>query len=369
MAEPIRVAQIIGKVVQGGVDTLIMNYYRNIDRSKVQFDFFMDGFETTIYDDEIRSLGGKVFKLPPYERGMLKNLRAFKGLLEANKYQIIHSHMNSLSVFWLREAKKAGIPIRIAHSHSTASMSEGVRTLLKYLLIPFSKAYPTHFAACSEYAAAWLFGKKTLNSGSVFILRNAIDLDRFVFNQEIRGTVREKLNISERFVIGHVGRFVYQKNHKFLVNLFKEIHKGNPSAMLVLIGEGELKKGIEDLAASHGLTESILFLGNRGDVHELFQAMDLFLLPSYYEGLPVVAVEAQAAGLPCILSDRITDEIILSDNIKLLPIKGSLDRWVKQFYEFKDKERNSGQNSLISGGYGIKHAAPGLCRYYTLSVH
>ena len=362
MTETIRVAQIIGKAVQGGVDTLVLNYYRHIDRSKVQFDFFMDGFGSALYDDEIRALGGRVFKLPPYEKGMRANLRQFREILGANKYKIVHSHMNSLSVFWLREAKRAGVPIRIAHSHSTASPGEGLRTLLKYILKPFSKLYPTHLAACSEYASGWLFGKKPLSSGRVFMIRNAVDIDKFRFDPEIRSSVREKLGVRDKFVVGHVGRFVYQKNHRFLIDVFKQIQGADPTAALLLIGDGELMQEVRDRVREYGLDESVIFLGNRRDVHELYQAMDVFALPSHYEGLPVSAVEAQASGLPCVLSDRITTEALLSDGASMAPL--SERDWAERIALCKGHDRKSDLSALVGGGFDIGAAAERLCKYY-----
>ena len=357
-------AHVIGKAVQGGVDTLIVNYYRHIDRSKVQFDFFIDGLQPTIYDEEIHAMGGRLFKLPPYEKDLLGNLREFRKILRANPYQIIHCHMNSLSVLWLREAKRAKIPIRIAHSHSTASKDEGLRALLKHLLKPFSGLYPTHYAACSEYAARWLFGKKVWESGKVLIIHNAIDLEKFTFRENVRNEVRRSLNLESRFVIGHVGRFARQKNHRFLVNVFKEIYRRDQSAALLLVGDGELRKETEKLAAENGISESVFFLGSRRDVNELFQAMDIFALPSYYEGLPVAAVEAQAAGLPCVMSDRITKEVILGPDASLLSLDSPVQIWADKLLQYKSRERAGGLSTPLSGAFDIRRAAGKLCDFY-----
>ena len=359
-----RVAQVIGKAVQGGVDTLLLNYYRKIDKSRVQFDFFMDGLDPTVYDSEIRNMGGRIYKLPPYDKNIRKNLNKFREIIQNNEYKIVHCHLNTLSVFWLREAKLAGVPVRIAHSHSTSSLSEGLRMLAKYSLRPFSKVYPTHFAACSEHASKWLFGKHLQKSGNVLIMHNAIDLEKFKFNPDLRKKTREKLNIDDRFVIGHVGRFVHQKNHGFLISLFKKIHAHDPTAVLMLVGDGRLKKETEDSAASFGLTDSVIFLGNRRNVHELFQAMDVFVLPSHYEGLPIVAVEAQAAGLPCILSDRITKEVILSDSATRLSLKSPLRIWEKNIKKYKSHKRNCNLNEQLSDNFNIENAASKLCDYY-----
>ena len=218
--EPIRVAQIVGKVVLSGVDCMVMNYYRHIDRQKVQFDFFMDGEGPSPVDDEIHALGGRIYKLPPYGNALRKNLSMFRRILAENNYSVVHSHMNTLSVFWLREAKRAGVPVRIAHSHSTIGKGEGLRTLFKRLLRPFANIYPTHYCTCSNLAAADLFGEKMAQSGRVRLVPNAIDLEQFAYNPTVREQVRRDLHLRASLVVGHVGRLMYQKNHPSLLDLF-----------------------------------------------------------------------------------------------------------------------------------------------------
>jgi len=357
MGEPVRVAQIIGKALQTGVDTMVMNYYRHINQDQIQFDFFMDGLEDTVYDNEIPALGGKIFKLPPYDKDMRANLYAFREILQTHSYSIVHSHMNTLSVFWLREAKRAGIPIRIAHSHSTASKGEGRRVLMKYLLRPFSKLYPTHLAACSQYAGEWLFGKKT----SAFLVYNAINLEAFQFDPEVRDKLRTDMGIADKFVIGHVGRFAYQKNHKFLIEIFKEVRNRKKEAVLLLVGDGELRSEIEDQVNDYGLGDSVIFLGSRSDMPRLYQAMDMFALPSHFEGLPVSAVEAQVAGLPCLLSEAITREVGLTKQSAFIPL--DVQAWSEQILECHYHEREN--TPPIDNGFDIKQAAPRLCEFYT----
>lgn len=319
--QPIRVAHVIGKVVHGGVEAVVMNYYRHIDRDRLQFDFFIDGLDPTPLEEEILAMGGRVFKLPPYDVSMMSNLKYFKKIIRINSYKIVISHMNTLSVFWLREAKRAGVPIRIAYSHSTSHWREGVRTWTKYALRPFSRLYPTHFLACGEYAGRWLFGDRVFNAGKVTILPNAIKVDKFKFNSKIREEKRDELGLHGKFVVGHVGRFMYQKNHKYLIAVFSKIYQKNKNTVLMLVGDGPLRPEIEQLVAEMGLSESILFLGTRKDVNELYQAMDVFVLPSFYEGFPVVVVEAQAAGLPCFVSNQVTNEVVIvSHACKQLPI-------------------------------------------------
>ena len=245
MGVPIRIAQIVGKMNNGGVEAVVMNYYRHIDREKVQFDFIVDEDSTVIPKDEIESLGGRVFIVPPYQK-LNKYIPALIKLFKENQYKIVHSHINTLSVFPLFAAKRAGVPVRIAHNHSTAAKGETKKNILKYMLRPFAKVYATHYAACSVYAAEWLFGKKTVAEGKVTIFNNAIDLDKFKFDENIRNEVRKELGIEDKFVIGHVGRFCYQKNQEFLIDVFAEVYKQDPNAVLLLIGDGEDRKTIEE---------------------------------------------------------------------------------------------------------------------------
>lgn len=243
--EPIRIAQIVGKMMNGGVEAVVMNYYRHIDREKVQFDFIVDEDSTVIPKEEIESLGGRIFIVPPYQK-LNKYMPALIKLFKENKYKIVHSHINTLSVFPLYAAKKAGVPVRIAHNHSTAAPGEWKKNILKYTLRPFAKVYATHYAACSRYAGEWLFGKRSMERGEVTIFNNAIDLDKFKYDENVRIEVRKELGLEGKFVIGHVGRFCYQKNQEFLIDVFEEVYKQNPNAVLLLIGDGPDREKIEE---------------------------------------------------------------------------------------------------------------------------
>lgn len=339
-SKPIRIAHVVGKVVLGGVDAMLMNYYRHIDRTKFQFDFFMDGLDQTPIDDEILALGGRIFKLPSYAENMGANLKRFREILVENRYKIVHSHLNTLSILWLREAKRAGVPIRIAHSHSTAHWGEGSRTWIKYLLRPFSRMYPTNFFACGVYAGRWLFGNGLFNAERVTVIPNAIELDRFKYSPDMRKKVRDTLGLQNKFVIGHVGRFMYQKNHAFLIKVFNEFYYRNNNAVLMLIGDGEIRSDFERMVRDLNLEEAVMFMGSRRDVHELYQAMDAFVLPSFYEGFPVVSLEAQAAGLPCIFSDQITDETMIVQKLcNKLPIKNDcIGLWCESLADAERQE-------------------------------
>lgn len=362
---PIRVAHIVGKVITGGVDAVVMNYYRNIDKSKVQFDLLMDGNNKTPVDEEIKSMGGRVFKLEPYERSMLKNMRQCYRILKDNRYTIVHCHLNTLSVFPLCAAWFAGVKIRIAHNHSTAAKGEGKRTLMKHLLRPFAKLFATHYCACSRYAGEWLFGKSTYASGKVKLIQNAIDISRYSYNAEMRSKMREELNINRKYVVGHVGRFMYQKNHDFLIDIFSKIWEKEAGALLLLVGTGELEPAIREKVKALGLSDAVRFMGVRHDVPNLLQAMDVFVLPSFYEGLPVVGVEAQAAGLPCILSDAMTRETKLTEIAEFVSLSQPAAYWAERaIMRCNGFERRKTDDELKQAGFEIVTAADGLREWY-----
>lgn len=281
--EPIRIAQIVGKWLGGGVEAVVMNYYRHLDHNKIQFDFICDDDSTNIPYDEIEKLGGKVILIPPYQK-VFKYQKELRRVLRDGKYKIVHSHINTLSVFPLYAAKKVGVPVRIAHSHSTTNKKEWKKNLLKQVLRPFSKKYATNYMCCSELAGRWLFGDKTYDEGKVYLLNNAIDLDKFKYDKKIRDKKRKELGINEdTLVIGHIGRFVAQKNHTFLIDIFNQFHKKEKNSILLLAGQGPLQEEIKNKVRELGLDDSVRFLGQRNDANELYQAFDVFLLPSLYE--------------------------------------------------------------------------------------
>ncbi len=323
--EPIVVAQIMGKWLGGGVESVIMNYYRHIDRSKIQFDFICDEDSTNIPYDEIEKLGGKVILCPPYQK-LPKYLKFLKRLFREKKYRIVHSNINTLSVFPLYAAKKAGVPVRIAHSHSTSNPREWKKNLMKNALRPFSKKYATDYFACSELAGRYLFSDKTFDKGEVKIIRNAIDVEKFKFDPEARKKLRKEIGIADDdFVIGHIGRFVEQKNHRFLIDVFAEVKEEKKNAKLVLVGQGPLCEEMEQKVKDLGLEKDVFFLGQRSDTNKLYSVFDVFCLPSLYEGLPVVGVEAQANGVPCAFSNRITKETIVNKNVILIDISKNFE--------------------------------------------
>lgn len=352
--QPIRVAQIIGKWLGGGVESVVMNYYRHIDRTKIQFDFICDNDSTNIPYEEIEKLGGKVILIPPYQK-VFKYHNGLKKVLKDGNYKIVHSHINTLSVFSLFAAKCAGVPVRIAHSHSTTSKKEKKRNLLKQILRPFSKTFATDYMCCSELAGRWLFGNKEYDKGNVYLLNNAIDLDKFKYDEKVRKEKRKELNISDdTLVIGHVGRFVKTKNHRFLVDIFSEVHKQNNNSILLLVGQGPLMEEIKEKVKNIGLEKCVKFLGQRNDVNELYQAFDVFILPSLYEGLPVVGVEAQATGLLCVFSNDMTKETKVLDSTIFLSLEQSNIEWANCALDnFKKYKRKDSRNEIINSGFDI----------------
>ena len=356
--QPIIVAQIMGKWVGGGVEAVIMNYYRNIDRSKVQFDFICDEDSTNIPYDEIKKLGGRVIICPPYQK-IFGYEKFLIDLFKKNNYKIVHSNINALSVFPLRAAKKAGVPIRIAHSHSATNKKEWKKNLMKQALRPFSKKYATDYFACSELAGRWLFGDKTFEQGKVTIINNAIDLDKFKYDEKVRKEKRKELNINDdTLVVGHIGRFVAQKNHTFLIDIFSELHKKEKNSILLLIGQGPLMGEIKQKVDSLGISDSVKFLGQRDDVNELYNAMDLFLFPSLYEGLGMVLIEAQANGLPCIASIEVPKIADISNNVQFYDLNDSIDIWLKNY------DTNRFKFICKNCIYDIKKEAEKLEKYY-----
>ena len=363
--EPIRVASVIGRYIGGGVEAVTINYYRNIDKNKVQLDFICDEDSTNIPYEEIEKMGGKVIIIPSYSKPF-KYHKALKRVLKEGNYKIIHSNINTLSVFSLFAAKCAGVPVRIAHSHSTTNKKEKKKNLMKQILRPFSKVFATDYMCCSELAGRWLFGNKEYDKGNVYLLNNAIDLDKFKYNEALRKKKRKELGIKDdTLVIGHIGRFVAQKNHDFLIDIFNEIHKKNNNSILLLAGQGPLMEDIKNKVKELNLDDSVKFLGQRNDANELYQAFDVFLLPSLYEGLPLVGVEAQASGLLCYLSDDMTKETKVLDITKFMSLNNTPKEWADNILDdVKKYKRIDTSKEMTAKNFNIKEEAKKLEEYY-----
>ncbi len=365
----IKVAQVIGKAVDGGTEAFAMNYYRNIDRSKVQFDFLVESTSKTIDIDEIRSLGGNVVIIPSY-KNPLKYMNTLKKIFKQNKYDIVHSNMNTLSVFTLRAAQKAGVKIRIAHSHSTSNSKEHIRNFAKLILKHFSKLYATNYFCCSEEAGRWLFGNKLYDAKKVELIYNGINIQKFKFDSLTRKKLRSEYSINDKIVYGHVGRMVSQKNHILLLKIFAEIHKKQKNAVLLLVGDGPLKSEIINLAEKLKISDKIIFAGTHKDVSCFYDMMDCFIFPSLYEGLGMTLIEAQINGLDCFVSSTIPKSAIINTNVLTIDLDSLPEEWALNILNFSNSyQRENGYINFLNSNYDIKICAKHLEELYENMVN
>lgn len=362
---PIRVLQIIGIANGGGVEAVILNYYEHIDHTKVQFDFVVHKDSPVDITERVENLGGKVYKITPYTKNIFAFMHDVYHIIKDNHYNIVHSNMNTLSAFALFAAWLAGARIRILHNHSTSVPSETKRNIMKVILRPFAKLFANRYFACSKLAAEWMYGNNAVEEGKTTIIHNAIDLDKYAFNPEIRKALRQQLGIGDdTFVVGHVGRFMYQKNHEFLIDIFAEVVKQRPNSKLLLVGDGPLRAHIEDKVKRFGLTNKVLFLGLRSDVQDLYNIMDVFVFPSYYEGLGMVVIEAQANGLPVICSEAIPLEAIIMEKITArLKLGGYIKKWTSALESMKRVQRVDNE-LFIQNGYSILNESKKIVDFY-----
>lgn len=361
----IRILHVLGLLDRGGAESVIMELYRHIDRSKVQFDFVVHTSRKCEYNDEIVSMGGRIFSLPPITpKSMISYKKAWTSLLsEHQEWKIIHGHVRSTASIYLRVAKKMG-RFTIAHSHSTSS-GKGIYAIAKNFLQ--KKIIADYYFACSKKAGEWLFGKRINNCSNYSILPNAIDTEKFKFDKKTRDSIRQDLNCCGAIILGHVGSFYDVKNHSFLLDIFYEFQKHYDSKLL-LVGDGTLKSIIEAKAKEMGIYEKILFLGVRDDVNRILQAMDVFVFPSKYEGLPVAVVEAQTAGLACVISDRVPNDVILTNGlVTSLSLDLSAREWTEHIISRLGEERINRVDEVKSQGYDIFDTACWLEEFY-LSV-
>ncbi len=372
-AELIRIAQILGKMNGGGAEQMVMNYYSAIDREQVQFDFYIFKGSNCVPAEEIKAMGGRLFVLPTFKHPF-RYMKTLKRLLKENEYKIVHCHLSTLAFPALRAAKKAGISVRILHNHSTSGgKRELLRNMAKAFFKPIARRYATEYLACSELAARWMYGAKpilSLNEPAppvkvVRIMRNAVDTERFRYNEKKRSELRGEFKIpSKTLVFGHIGRFCPQKNQMFLLDIFIEILKKHKNSALLLVGNGKDKELLQARVIAAGLNGKVIFTGQRADTDKLYSAFDCFLLPSNYEGLPVVGVEAQSAGLYCLFSDKVTREAKISDGVQYLSLKTSAEDWACAALCCAKLRNENGAEQVSGAGYDIHTAAKELERYY-----
>lgn len=362
MSRQLRVLQILTGLDRGGMETMTMNYYRNIDRARVQFDFLLHREKVGDYEAEALALGAQIFRVPrqnPLNPGYWHALNRF---FDKHNYQIVHVQLDCMSALPLFVAKSHGIPVRIAHSHNSRQ-DKDIKYPLKLLCKHFIRHEATDLLACGVDAGRWMFGTDNFT-----VLKNAISVDDFAYNEERRSRVRMELGIARNaFVVGHVGRFVPSKNHSFILEVFSTLLSSYPNAVLLLVGNGELRLETERLTNELGIADSVRFLGVRSDVPDIMQAMDVFFMPSLYEGLPLVLVEAQAAGLPCVISDSIpVDCDIDSRLIFRFSLDESRNEWAKAILSQKVREesRSAGSAAVRCAGFDIKQTTSFLEQYY-----
>lgn len=361
--KPIRILQVVTWMNRGGLETMLMNYYRQINREQIQFDFMVHREAEAHYDQEIVSLGGRIYRMPPIKPGNYRNyFQKLSHFFKEHSYPVVHSHMNENSAFVLRAAKQANVPCRIAHSH-LSDLKLDFKLPFRLYARWMMKEQPNQYFACSKKAGEWLFGSKFSNSGKIKTLNNAVNAREFSFNQRQREEVRQELGANNRLVIGHVGRFNEQKNHDFLIDIFQHIQAVKSDTLLVLVGDGHLKSAVEQKVKKLGLSLSVRFLGVRSDISRLMQAMDLFVFPSLFEGLPVVLVEAQAAGLRCVVSDSITSEVDITKRIDFVSLKQSASTWSDRILMQSHKRKDTAQ-LLRHHGYDIATTSQWLSHFY-----
>ena len=362
----LRVLHSVSNMARAGIETMLMNYYREIDRSQVQFDFLANKAVPGEYDDEIRGMGGRVYVSPGLNPVHFPKYKRFVGdlLRSSPEIRIVHAHNEAMGYYALQSAKDAGIPVRIAHAHNTQIIRD-YKYPLKLVCKQLLPGAATDYWSCGRDAGIYYYGEKRWNA-SGFILHNAIDMSRFAFRQEKRDRLRQLHGLENCFVIGHVGRFNLQKNHTRLLDIFAETAKAAPEARLALIGVGELEQTVKDKARTLGIADRILFLGQMSDVSEWYMAMDCFVLPSLFEGLPVVGIEAQAAGLPCFFSDRVTDEVLLSPGARRVSLDADNAEWAREILTARHPEadRTQGAEIVRRAGYDIHTEAQKLQAIY-----
>jgi glycosyltransferase involved in cell wall biosynthesis len=364
--EILRILHVVNKMDRGGIETLLMSIYRNVDRNKIQFDFLVSKYDEGEYDKEILQLGGKIYRVRSRREGVLNNKSDLNQFFRENNYQIVHVHVSSMTnIQSIKSAKKNKVSTRIIHCHNT----KGPRGLMHELMHRYNRLiidrYCTDKFACSTDAAVWGFGKKKISNKKINIFNNAINTTKFVYKDEVRKEKRKELGVEDSFIIGHVGRFVEQKNHGFIIKIFNELIKIEKKAKLLLVGVGRLEEEIKKQIEELGIEKSVMMLGSRSDVNELMQAMDVFLFPSLFEGLGIVAIEAQAADLHVFASDVVPKEANISELFHSLSLNDEPLKWAEKIVKYsKINARVDRTGDIIKNNYDIKANTEWITNFY-----
>lgn len=363
---PTRILQVFGILNFGGAEMMLISLYRHIDKTIVQFDFVKHTNDKCEFDDEILAMGGRVFCCPKYTgKNHFKYQKWWNDFfMKHSEYHIIHSHISSTAAIILSIAKKYDL-FTIAHSHNTSSgfgISAKVKDIMQFPI----RFIADWFFSCSHEAGRWLFGNKVISGSNYRILKNAIDIQSFNDKLIVRKEVRDEFGLNGYFVIGHIGRFADQKNHMYLVDIFKYVFAKNSAARLLLVGDGPLKPDVERKVAAFGLSKYVVFAGVRNDVPKLLQAMDVFVFPSKFEGLGIVVIEAQITGLHCIVSDATPKEVAVTDLVDFIPLSMAPRLWAEKILKYDiNIKRNYRFEEIIAAGYDVRETAKELQEFYT----
>ena len=373
--EVIRVLHITEMLSAAGIESFIMNMYHNIDRSKIQFDFLVLRDQHEFYDDEIKLLGGKKYFVCSGIKNtwlrILDESQKIESFLKKHSYQIVHIHYTTpLRAPYLLAAMRAGVKVRIYHAHSAeVSGKSKIKLCIYNYYRKKITQWGTEWYACSKLAADWIFEKSLVDSNKIKIVYNGIDSNRFKYSLEIRKKVRTQLNIKDEYVIINTGRFIEQKNQQFILDIFSALKKQCSKAKLVLLGEGKLMDETINKAKRLNIRDDVYFLGVKSNVNEYLCAADCYVMPSLYEGLPVAAVEAQCAGLPCVMSKNITKEVKLIDSAIFLSLEDSAELWAKKIIGFQNYNRKDESKTIVEKGYDVKQVALWLeSRYIDMAM-
>lgn len=355
---PIRVLQIVTTMNRGGLETMLMNYYRHIDRTKVQFDFLVHRQDEGDYEKEILDLGGKIYRVPALNPFSLKYFKALDSFFSEHKYDIVHCHLDCMSAVPLAVAKKHGIKHRFAHAHNK-SQDKDIKYPIKLFFKRLIPLVSTELFACGKEAGEWMFDGKAFT-----VINNAIDAGKYVYDDSVRQMKRKDLNLNNSFTVCHVGRFNPQKNHSFIIDVFYELLTLDPQARLLLVGTGDGISEIQRKINALSIEDSVVFLGVRTDIPEILMAADSFIFPSLYEGLGIVGVEAQASGLPCFFSDRIPKECKVTDDVAFISLGESPSYWAEQIINSREHKRQNNYQLIKNAGYDICDKAEFLEKLY-----
>lgn len=349
-----RLLCIVGSMNAGGAETFLMKIFREIDKSKYQMDFCVATSEKGFYDSEIERLGGKIYHIIPKSKGLIKNLKDIFSIVKKEQYKyVMRISQHSISSLELLAAKIGGAKIIAFRSSNTNSGGSKLNLLLHYLFRPVANRIVNVKIAPSTEAANYMFGKGVVKKNKYFLLNNGLDLEKFKYSQEVREKIRKKLGVEEKFVIGHVGRFSRQKNHKFLLEIFKEYLKRNDNSVLLLIGKGELENEIKEYSKTLQINDKVIFYGVSENVNKLYSAMDIFIFPSLFEGMPNTVIEAQASGLDCVISDTITKECNITGNVKFKSLQESPKQWSDEII-VNNRNRSEEEKIFEDKSYDIK---------------